>query len=176
MSLLAGIVTQFDGELSNAQPQHGFLHTAGTGWCCVSVVSSCFCTAQETAGQEPDGPLLRPLPPLPHADLGAVFTLLITGEGLADRRAITDSPQAWGLGTPQTPAAVSRMRRQRPTLTGKLSLAKLTGPKRDIKDVRGVGSAGTNGGCMLEKSEWGTLGASPKCHSKQSGPWKGHKN
>lgn len=43
-------------------------------------------------------PLLRSLLPLPHADLGAVFTLLITGEGLADRRAITDSPQAWGFG------------------------------------------------------------------------------
>lgn len=57
-------------------------------------------------------PLLRSLPPSrpaspPHTDLGAVFTLLITGEGLADRRAITASPQAWGLGTPQTPAAVS---------------------------------------------------------------------
>lgn len=39
-----------------------------------------------------------PLPPTspPQVDPGAVFTLLITGEGPADRRAITDSPQAWG--------------------------------------------------------------------------------
>lgn len=65
---------------------------------CVAALSfqSCSWTAQETVGQERDGPLLRSLLPLPHADLGAVFTLLITGEGLADRQTITDSPQAWG--------------------------------------------------------------------------------
>lgn len=40
--------------------------------------------------------LLRSLLLLPQAEPGAVFTLLITGEGLADRRAITDSPQARG--------------------------------------------------------------------------------
>ena len=45
----------------------------------------------------------------PKPEPGAVFTLLITGEGPADRRAITDSPQAPGLGTLQTPAVVSQM-------------------------------------------------------------------
>lgn len=59
-------------------------------------VQSCSWTAQAAVGQEPDGPLLRSLLLLPRAEPGAVFTLLITGEGPADRRAITDSPQAQG--------------------------------------------------------------------------------
>ncbi|KAK9533630.1 hypothetical protein VZT92_008736 [Zoarces viviparus] len=61
-----------------------------------SVVQSYSWTAQVAVGQDPDGPLLRRLLLLPQAEPGAVFTLLITGEGPADRRAITDSPQAWG--------------------------------------------------------------------------------
>lgn len=59
-------------------------------------VQSCSWTAQVTGGQGQDGPLLCSLLLLPQADPGAVFTLLITGEGPADRRAITDSPQARG--------------------------------------------------------------------------------
>lgn len=53
-------------------------------------------TAQAAVGRELDGPLLRSLLLLPQAEPDAVFTLLITGEGPADRRAITDSPQAQG--------------------------------------------------------------------------------
>lgn len=59
-------------------------------------VQSCSWTAQVAVGQGQDGPLLCSLLLLPRADPGAVFTLLITGEGPADRRAITDSPQARG--------------------------------------------------------------------------------
>lgn len=50
-------------------------------------------SSRTEAGRSPP-----PLPPTspPKTDPGAVFTLLITGEGPADRRAITDSPQARG--------------------------------------------------------------------------------
>ena len=120
---------------------------------------SCCRTAQAAVGQEPDGPLLRSLllPPPQKPEPGAVFTLLITGEGPADRRAITDSPQAPGLGTLQTPAAVSQMWRRCPTVTGEPSLAKPKGPKRDIKDMRGIGRVGTNRGYAweVEVGSWG---------------------
>lgn len=125
---------------------------------------SCSWTAQVAGGQEPACSLPLSLLFSPQAEPGTVFTLLITGEGPADRRAITESPQAPGLGTLQTPAAVSQMRRQRPAVTREPSLAELEGPKRDIKDMRGNGRVGTDGGGGggggdeggggLEKPEW----------------------
>lgn len=82
----------------------------------------------------------------PQADLGAVFTLLITGEGLADRRAITDSPQAWGWEHYKHPLLSPKCDGSVQLSWGSLHGQKKKGPKKDIKDMRGIGRVGSNRG------------------------------
>jgi len=66
-------------------------------------------------------------------------------------------PAGLWLGTLQTPAAVSQMWQRCPTVTGEPSLAKPKGPKRDIKDMRGIGRVGTDRGYAWEVrvESWG---------------------
>ena len=82
----------------------------------------------------------------PQAEPGAVFTLLITGEGPADRRAITDSPQARGWERYKHPPLSPKCDGNVQLSQGSLHWAKPKGPKRDIKDMRGIGRVGTNRG------------------------------
>lgn len=111
----------------------------------------------------------------PHADLGDVFTLLITGEGLADRRAITDSQQAWGWERHKHPPLS-------PECDGSVQLSQGSfcwqNPRdqREILKTREKLAASPLTGGMCLRSQGGELGASPKCHSKQSGIWTGHKH
>lgn len=130
-------------------------------------VQSCFWTAQVVTGQEPDGSLSSSLLPVPQAEPDAVFTLLITGEGPADRRAITDSPQAWGWECYKHPPLSPKCDGDVQLSRGGLYWQNPRVQKRDIKDVRGIGRAGTDRGCAWNVEV--ELGASAKCHSKQSG-------
>lgn len=124
--------TQFSG---NSAPLNRARVSSTLLWrVCVASLSfqSCSWTAQETAGQEADGPLLRSLLPLPpKANLGVVFTFLITGEGLADRRAITDSPQAWSWERHKHPPLF-------PECDGSVQLSEGSFPWQNSQDQREI--------------------------------------
>lgn len=89
-----------------------------------------------------------PSPPslllVPQAEPDAVFTLLITGEGPADRRAITGSPQGWGWEHCKHPPLSPKRDGNVQLSWGSLYWQNPRVQKRDIKGMRGIGRVGTN--------------------------------
>lgn len=136
-------------------------------WCDVAanhslLVHSFSWTAQVAVGQDPDGPLpplLTPLLPPASPQSRArhcVYSPNYRG-GAGWQASHHRFPTGLGLGTLQTPATVSQMWLQCPTVTGEPLLAKPKGRKRDIKDRRGIGRVGTNRGYAweVEVGSWG---------------------
>lgn len=134
-------------------------------------VQSCSRTAQ-VSNRTGDGlspPLLPPTYPPSRARHCVYSPNYRGGAGWqASHHRIPAGPKGWEpcKHPPLSPECDSDVQLSK----GEPSLAKSKGPKRDIKDMRGIGSAGTDSGlCLRSRSR--ELGASPKCHSRQSGIW-----